>query len=42
VIQTGVDQQTLRTIAHSITTVPRGFNLKSQDRWLARTTREDG
>ncbi|MEK6285162.1 MAG: multifunctional oxoglutarate decarboxylase/oxoglutarate dehydrogenase thiamine pyrophosphate-binding subunit/dihydrolipoyllysine-residue succinyltransferase subunit [Acidobacteriota bacterium] len=27
VIATGVDQQTLRTIAHAITTVPRGFNL---------------
>jgi multifunctional 2-oxoglutarate metabolism enzyme len=27
VIGTGVDQQTLRTIAHAITTVPRGFNL---------------
>lgn len=27
VIETGVDQNTLRTIAHAITTVPRGFNL---------------
>src|SRR5947208_13880323 len=27
VIETGVDQETLRTIAHAITTVPRGFNL---------------
>ncbi len=27
VIETGVDQQTLRRIAHAITTVPRGFNL---------------
>jgi multifunctional 2-oxoglutarate metabolism enzyme len=27
VIETGVDQQTLRTIAHAITTVPRSFNL---------------
>jgi 2-oxoglutarate dehydrogenase E1 component len=27
VIDTGVDQATLRTIAHAITTVPRGFNL---------------
>jgi 2-oxoglutarate decarboxylase len=27
VIETGVDQQVLRTIAHAITTVPRGFNL---------------
>ena len=27
VIETGVDQDTLRTIAHAITTVPRGFNL---------------
>ena len=27
VIETGVDQQTLRSIAHAITTVPRGFNL---------------
>ena len=27
VVQTGVDQQTLRAIAHAITTVPRGFNL---------------
>jgi multifunctional 2-oxoglutarate metabolism enzyme len=27
VIATGVDQETLRRIAHAITTVPRGFNL---------------
>ena len=27
VIETGIDQQTLRKIAHAITTVPRGFNL---------------
>jgi len=27
VMQTGVDQATLREIAHAITTVPRGFNL---------------
>ena len=26
-VETGVDQATLRTIAHAITTVPRGFNL---------------
>jgi len=26
-IETGVDQETLRRIAHAITTVPRGFNL---------------
>ncbi|HXU35766.1 MAG TPA: multifunctional oxoglutarate decarboxylase/oxoglutarate dehydrogenase thiamine pyrophosphate-binding subunit/dihydrolipoyllysine-residue succinyltransferase subunit [Blastocatellia bacterium] len=26
-VETGVDQHTLRTIAHAITTVPRGFNL---------------
>jgi multifunctional 2-oxoglutarate metabolism enzyme len=27
VIETGVDRETLRTITHAITTVPRGFNL---------------
>jgi len=27
VVETGVDQETLRRIAHAITTVPRGFNL---------------
>lgn len=27
VIETGVDREALRTIAHAITTVPRGFNL---------------
>jgi len=27
ILPTGVDQATLRTIAHAITTVPRGFNL---------------
>lgn len=26
-VETGVDHETLRTIAHAITTVPRGFNL---------------